>query len=94
MNSYVPTFSIYVAGKALLDIGIVPGSDMTPEAALTKMAYVLSKKDLTLAEKRKMMETNLVGEMTVINFIVEKGHQLSKGIKKIGRINGYLFPTT
>ena len=53
---------------------------MTPESALTKMAYVLSKKDLTLAEKRKMMETNLVGEMTVINFIVEKGHQLSKGI--------------
>ena len=76
-----------MAGKALLDIGIVPGSDMTPEAALTKMAYVLSKKDLTLAEKRKMMETNLVGEMTVINFIVEKGHQLSKGIKEIGCIN-------
>ena len=33
--------------KALLDIGIVPGSDITPEAALTKLSYVLSKTELS-----------------------------------------------
>ena len=59
---------LYEAGKALLDIGIVPGSDITPEAALAKLAYVLSKPELSKQERRKLMETNLVGEMTVLKF--------------------------
>ena len=50
----------------------------TPEAALTKMAYILSKKDLNNQEKKKWMEANLVGEMTVIK--IERGHQLTKAI--------------
>ena len=57
---------IYETGKALLDIGIVPGSDITPEAALTKLSYVLSKTELSREEKMKLVETNIVGEMTVI----------------------------
>jgi lysophospholipase len=60
--------SLYATGKSLLDIGIVPGSDITPEAALTKLSWVLSKTGLSLEQKRKMMETNIVGEMTVIDF--------------------------
>ena len=52
----------------MLDIGIVPGSDITPEAALSKLAYVLSKSELSFDEKMKLMETNIVGEMTVIKF--------------------------
>ena len=59
---------LYETGKALLDIGIVPGSDITPEAALAKLSYVLSKAELSQQERRKLMETNLVGEMTVIQF--------------------------
>ena len=46
----------------------MPGSDITPEAALAKLSYVLSKPELSQQERRKLMETNLVGEMTVIQF--------------------------
>ena len=42
------------------------------------MAYILSKKDLNNQEKKKWMEANLVGEMTVIK--IERGHQLTKAI--------------
>ncbi|KAL4656402.1 60 kDa lysophospholipase isoform X1 [Arapaima gigas] len=53
----------YATGKALIDAGLVPGCDMTPEAALSKLSYVLAKQDLSVQEKRKMMSRNLRGEM-------------------------------
>lgn len=37
---------------------------MTPEAALTKLAYVLSKTDWDINTKRHMMRSNLRGELT------------------------------
>jgi len=37
---------------------------MTPEAALTKLAYVLSKSEWDVETKRQMMQTNLRGELT------------------------------
>lgn len=37
---------------------------MTPEAALTKLAYVLSKENWDKETKRQMMRTNLRGELT------------------------------
>lgn len=37
---------------------------MTPEAALTKLAYVLSKTEWDMDTKRTMIETNLRGELT------------------------------
>lgn len=38
---------------------------MTCEAALTKLSYVLGKDEWDLAEKRRMMERNIRGEITV-----------------------------
>ncbi|XP_070521961.1 L-asparaginase 1 isoform X2 [Cardiocondyla obscurior] len=54
----------YEAGKLLQKAGVISGFDMTPEAALTKLAYVLSKNDWDTETKRQMMQTNLRGELT------------------------------
>ncbi|XP_061173483.1 L-asparaginase-like isoform X2 [Saccostrea echinata] len=56
----------YATGKALEDAGVICGGDMTPEAALTKLSYVLSKETWTLDKKRKFVKRNLRGELTVV----------------------------
>jgi len=55
----------YETGKALIDAGVIPGSDITPEAALTKLAYVLAKTDWTHEQRRRVMKMSIRGEMTV-----------------------------
>eukprot|EP00842_Homolaphlyctis_polyrhiza_P000206 jgi/Hompol1/1186/HPOL_005530-RA len=55
---------IYETGKALTRIGIVPGADMTPECALTKLSYLLAKySDVSIC--RKLMRDSLRGELTI-----------------------------
>ncbi|XP_039994041.1 60 kDa lysophospholipase isoform X2 [Xiphias gladius] len=53
----------YATGKVLKDAGLIAGGDMTPEAALSKLSYVLAKMELDLDAKKKMMGQNLRGEM-------------------------------
>uniref|UniRef100_A0A1B0A1S8 asparaginase n=1 Tax=Glossina pallidipes TaxID=7398 RepID=A0A1B0A1S8_GLOPL len=55
---------IYQTGQVLVDMGVLPGFDMTPEAALTKLSYVLGKKEWSLDIKKQMMQSNLRGELT------------------------------
>ncbi|XP_046819065.1 L-asparaginase 1 [Vespa crabro] len=54
----------YEAGKLLEEAGVISGYDMTPEAALTKLAYVLSNSDWNVKRKRRIMQSNLRGELT------------------------------
>ncbi|XP_075223657.1 L-asparaginase [Lycorma delicatula] len=56
--------TIYNTGKILFDAGVIPGGDMTPEAALTKLSYVLSKDDWDINTKRNVMQSNVRGELT------------------------------
>ncbi|XP_054758960.2 L-asparaginase-like [Lytechinus pictus] len=55
----------YQTGKVLLDAGVIPGSDITPEAALSKLSFILGQPDLSPEEKRKQLKRNLRGEISV-----------------------------
>lgn len=55
---------LYETGRLIAKCGVIPGYDMTPEAALTKLSYVLSKSELTYQQKIEMMVTNIRGELT------------------------------
>ncbi|KAH7908874.1 asparaginase-domain-containing protein [Hygrophoropsis aurantiaca] len=54
----------YETGRTLLQAGVVPGGDMTPECALAKLGYLLSKPELTVGQVRELMGTPLRGELT------------------------------
>ncbi len=53
----------YAAGRRLLDAGVVSGHDMTASAALVKLMVLLAQ-DLTPAQRRQALSTNLRGELT------------------------------
>jgi L-asparaginase len=52
----------YANGHVLREIGVVSGNDMTPEAALAKLHYLLSK-DLPIKEIKRQLLTSLRGEL-------------------------------
>ncbi|VDK39206.1 unnamed protein product [Taenia asiatica] len=54
---------VYATGAILSSVGAVSGCDITTEAALMKMAYVLGKWD-DPATQRRMLSHSLRGEMT------------------------------
>ena len=54
---------LYETSKYLLDIGIIGGADITTEAAITKMMYVLGL-GLPEEETKEMLAANLRGELT------------------------------
>jgi len=54
----------YVAGRRLLDAGVVSGHDMTPYTALVKLMFLLTQKRLSAAEMRTLLASNLRGELT------------------------------
>ena len=54
----------YETSKQLKDIGVANGYDMTFEAAVTKMMYLLGQTD-DPKEVKRLLEVDLRGELTV-----------------------------
>lgn len=57
--------SDYASGMAMAGAGIVSGFDMTSEAALAKLSYVLGQPGLSLSDRKKLLAQDLRGEMTL-----------------------------
>jgi L-asparaginase len=53
----------YANGHALRESGVISGGDMTPEAALAKLHYLLSK-DLPISHLKRQLVANLRGELS------------------------------
>ncbi|KAK0673997.1 putative L-asparaginase [Cercophora samala] len=80
---------LYAPGTALGRAGVVFGGDLTTEAALTKLSYLLALKDrgaIGAEEVRGMMEKSLRGEMTEMRaaiFVHPAGVIENDGVGKI-----------
>ncbi|XP_029415733.1 60 kDa lysophospholipase isoform X2 [Nannospalax galili] len=57
--------SDYASGMGMAGAGIVSGFDMTSEAALAKLSYVLGQPGLSLGDRKELLAKDLRGEMTV-----------------------------
>ncbi|MFC3120485.1 asparaginase [Agaribacter flavus] len=55
----------YANGVSLQETGVISGRDITPEAALAKLHYVLSKPELSYAQRTELMSCNLRGELSI-----------------------------
>jgi len=53
----------YATGTALTNAGVIPGQDMTVEASMTKMLFLLSQK-LSVDQTKSQLTKNLVGELS------------------------------
>ena len=54
----------YATGRALKNIGLISGFDMTPEAAHCKLLYLLSK-GFTVEQIKSKMQQNIRGELSL-----------------------------
>ena len=64
---------LYEASAKLTDVGVISGVDLTPEAAVTKLMYLLGKK-LPSEEVKRLMQIDMCGEQTIsqYDFLTDK----------------------
>lgn len=55
---------LYEPAMLLKQVGVVPGHDMTTEAALGKLSYLLALPDLSVQDITRLMSISLCGELT------------------------------
>jgi len=53
----------YKTGHHLAEVGVLGGEDLSFEAAICKLMYLLACDELSLEERKKYMLENLRGEM-------------------------------
>lgn len=58
-------YPLYTQGRTLISIGVLPGYDLTHEAAFAKLLWLVSRTDLSFAQRQELFETPVAGEMTV-----------------------------
>ncbi|KAH9050604.1 L-asparaginase [Lactarius hengduanensis] len=76
----------YETGRTLLQAGVVPGGDMTPECALTKLCYLLSKPELSAAQVRSLVGSPLRGELTRAPHAVPTPAAIDANLEAIGGV--------
>jgi glutamyl-tRNA(Gln) amidotransferase subunit D len=63
--------TVYDTGRDLLGIGVIPLSDMLPEAAIVKAMWVIANSNSTESAK-KIMQENIANEMSTVSPIMDK----------------------
>lgn len=58
-------YPLYALGTTLLSIGVLPGFDMTHEAAFAKLSWLVSREDLDFKQRQELFQTPIAGEMSV-----------------------------
>jgi glutamyl-tRNA(Gln) amidotransferase subunit D len=69
---------VYVTGRELQGLGIIPGQNMLPETAYAKMVWALGKTQ-DRKEVERIMSTNIAGEITKGE--LPNGYQIMQGIE-------------
>ncbi|MDQ1354345.1 MAG: L-asparaginase, type [Acidobacteriota bacterium] len=62
---------MYETSALLLDVGVVSGVDITPEAALTKLMLLLGDEDMTPHEVALKVQQNIAGEQSLSIYTTE-----------------------
>jgi len=65
---------VYQTNTSIKSIGVVGGGDMTTEAALAKLSYLLSFEELSPSQIKKHLKEDIRGELTRIkkkNFFLD-----------------------